>query len=63
MSWAFTVPRVVVCLTIKSDNFDPEEITHYLGITPTDSWKVGDPQGKNNEKRKDTLLLDRGSDP
>lgn len=35
-----------------TDSFDPKEITHRVGVSPTDSWKKGDLHPRRRLERK-----------
>ena len=41
-----------VYFALTGDNFDTDEVTNRLGITPTDSWRKGD---KGKYKRKHSV--------
>lgn len=40
-----------VSFALKGDDFDPQEITNYLGIEPSDNWRKGD-KGEYNPSLK-----------
>lgn len=41
------IPNTYVYFSLIGDDFDPKELTKFIGIEPTESWKKGD-KGKYN---------------
>jgi len=40
-----TTPRITAALVISDFTCSPDEVTHAMGIAPTQTWRVGDPSG------------------
>jgi hypothetical protein len=47
------LPRVSAYFRFFGESYDPDEITRRLGVTPTESFRIGDPIPKRSVLRKD----------
>lgn len=53
-------PILEIYISFFGDDFDPKEFTNTLGITPTASWRKGDPARYGLGKKEDCWELSTG---